>query len=216
MVPPPLERQAPRVGVNPTPPVSRLPPRARPHRVCIEIPARALPEHVSVLALHHFSPPTLVPQAGILGERLTFCGPPRCRPMPGPSRALARAADPPVAAHRGGMLAPAAGAAAAPVAIARAALTALRVLARAGLFLRKVRARGGTGAPPPPRRRPPHRRAPALRAPDTLSTPLPSLTPPSPSSLPSQLTPPSPLTPLVNPYFPTRCTNPRAVAPSLL
>ena len=68
--------------------------------------------------------------------------------MPGPSRALARAADPPVAAHRGGMLAPAAGAAAAPVAIARAALTALRVLARAGLVLRKVRAHGGLGAPP--------------------------------------------------------------------
>ena len=38
------------------------------------------------------------------------------------------------------------------------------------------------------------------RAPDTLSSPLPSLSHPSPSFLPSQLTPPSPLTPLVNPH----------------
>ena len=129
-------------------------------------------------------------------ERLTFCGPPRCRAMPSPSRALARAAAPLPAAHRGGMLAPAAGAAAAPVATARAAFDALHVLARAGLFLWKARARGGPGAPPPPPRRPPHHRAPAPRAPDTLSSPLPSLTLPSPSSLPSQLTPPTPLTPL--------------------
>ena len=157
MVPPSSQVQAPCVGVNPHPPVSRSPPCPRLHRLLRVRPACSLPAHVSTHVFHHFSPShPVVLQAAILRERPRSCGPPRCRPTPGPSRALARAADPLRAAHRGGMLAPAAGAAAAPVATARAAFDALRVLARAGLFLWKARARGGPGAPPPPPRRPPH------------------------------------------------------------
>ena len=172
LVPPSSQVQAPCVGVNPHPPVSRSPPCPRLHRLLRVRPACSLPAHVSTHVFHHFSPShPVVLQAAILRERPRSCGPPRCRPTPGPSRALARAADPLRAAHRGGMLAPAAGAAAAPVATARAAFTAPRVVAFAGLFLSELRAQGGPAAPPPPPRRPPTvaRRAPVHQ---THSPPL--------------------------------------------
>ena len=217
LVPPPSQVQAPGVDAYPLVSVSRPPPRARPALRLPSFPAYPPPKYAGPL-LSTTSPPA-PPALGRcrFDETVDFlpldevCPP--ARPNPGPARPLF---GPRRHLHGGGPLEAASAAIPAPFAAALATLTRFCSRARAGLILSEAGSRGGLGAPPPPRRRPPHRRAPAPRAPDTLSTPLPSLTPPSPSSLPSQLTPPSPLTPLVNPYFPTRCTNPRAVASSLL
>ena len=216
LVPPPSQVHAPRVGANPTQPVSRPPPRARPHRVLLKFPACALPQYVSALlstTSHHPPPsfcrreslraadflrPSQVPRhAQPLPRSRTRCRPPaRC-----PSR---RHACPRCWGRR------------------RARCDRPRRVyrppcgcVRRPLFERVASARraGGTASASPTT---PHRRAPGPRAPDTLSTPLPSLTSPSSSSLPSQLTPPSPLTPLVTtPISPHAAQPPCAVAPSL-
>ena len=213
LVPPPLERQAPRVGVNPTPPVSRPPPRARPHRVLLEFPACPLPAHVSAHILHHFSPSLPRSSGGNPSRVADFLRPsqvpPHARPLPRsrtrcrrpgrrPSRRHAcprcwgrrRArCDRPCRVYRP------------PCACAR------RPLFAHGASARRTRctASASPTTPPPSRAGPPC----------TRHTLHPSSITHIPLFIISTLTTHSPL-PLVNPHFPTCRHPPRAVAPSLL
>ena len=89
--------------------------------------------------------------------------------------------SPPADPHGGGSLEPASADALALFAAALAALTRFCSRVRAGTILSEARTQRGPATPLPPRRRPPHRGATAAPGPHPLSTPLPSLTPPSPS-----------------------------------
>ena len=100
---------------------------------------------------------------------------------PGPISAPLAPPSPPADLHGGGSLEPASAAAAAFLAAFLAALARSNSRVRAGTILGSRRTRGGPAAPPPTRRGPPHRSTPAASAPHPFSTPLPSLTPPSPS-----------------------------------
>ena len=114
----------------------------------------------------------------------------RCAPRPGPISAPLAPPSPPADLHGGGSLEPASAAAAAFLAAFLAALARSNSRVRAGTILGSRRTRGGPAAPPPTRRGPPHRSTPAASAPHPLSTPLPSLTPPSPSiSIPATPSP---------------------------
>ena len=178
LVPPPSQVQAPGVDAYPLVSVSRPPPRARPALRLPSFPAYPPPKYAGPL-LSTTSPPAPPPLAGAASTRQSiFCLSTRCAPRPGPIPGPLALFSPPADLHGGGPLEAASAAIPAPFAAALATLTRFCSRARAGLILSEAGSRGGLGAPPPPRRRPPHRRAPAPRAPDTLSTPLPSLTPP--------------------------------------
>ena len=105
----------------------------------------------------------------------------RCAPRPGPISAPLAPPSPPADLHGGGSLEPASAAAAAFLAAFLAALARSNSRVRAGTILGSRRTRGGPAAPLPPPGGPPHRSTPAASAPHPISTPLPSLTPPSPS-----------------------------------
>jgi len=125
-VPPPLQRQALLVNAAPLVSVSSPPPRARCtlHRP----PAPAYPplEHDRPLLSTTSLLPPRVWQAVVLVGRTKFGSAQGAPPQPGPNPALARPVRAPPAGYGGGPLMPAAGAAPAPVALARAAPTPLR------------------------------------------------------------------------------------------
>ena len=147
------------------------------------------------------SPPTLLHVSGAVStRRVDFLPLDEVRLRPRPNLSPARPPSPPAELHGGGSLDSASAAAAAFLAAFLAALARSHSRVRAGSILGSRRTRGGPATPPPTRRGPPHRSTPAASAPHPLSTPLPSLTPPSPSiSTSTQPHPPPPLAPLVIP-----------------